>query len=149
MVLRHRRRVRGGTLLRAALAPYSGGVKPGSVKAAHVLRRISDWGLPLPLCEYTIHDAHGGFLAKVDFIWLPWWFILEYDGDEFHGPRRWEIDDRVQTEIEALGFRLERSDRFDLRPSTSRLYDLLSRVLLQPPTGPWPARLRPETPRAA
>jgi hypothetical protein len=95
-------RVRGGSLLRAALAPYAAGAKPGSVKAAHVLRRIYDWGLPLPLCEYEIRDAHGGFVAKVDFIWHPWWLILEYDGDEFHGPRRWGIDDRVQAEIEAL-----------------------------------------------
>ena len=93
-------RVRGGALLEAALAPYSAGAEPGSVKAAHVLRRIYDWGLPLPLCEKKIHDAHGGFIAKVDFIWEPWWLILEYDGDEFHGPRRWGIDDRTQAAIE-------------------------------------------------
>jgi len=130
-------RVRGGALLEAALAPYAGGAEPGSVKAAHVLRRIYDWRLPMPVCEHTIHDAHGGFVAKVDFIWLPWWLILEYDGDEHHGPRRWGIDDRVQAELEALGHRLERADRFDLRPSSTRLYDRLSRVLLHPPAGPW------------
>ena len=133
-------RVRGGTLIEAALAPYSGGAEPGSVKAAHVLRRIYDWGLPMPDCEYQIRDAHGGFIAKVDFIWRPWWFILEYDGDEYHGPRRWGIDDRTQAAIEAQGFRLERADRFDLRPSAMRLCDLLSSVLLQPPRGPWQAR---------
>ena len=132
-------RVRGGGLLRAALAPYSAGAEPGSVKAAHVLRRISDWCLPMPRCEYKIHDAHGGFLARVDFIWLPWWLILEYDGDQYHGPRRWGIDDRVQTEIESLGFRLERADRFDMRPSSTRLFNLLSDILSQPPHGPWPA----------
>lgn len=138
-------RVRGGDRLREALAPYSAGAEPGSVKAAHVLRRIRDWGLPMPLCEYKINDAHGGFLAKVDFIWLPWWLVLEYDGDEFHSPRRWNLDDRLQAEIEALGYRVERSDRFDLRPSSTRLYDLLSGILLQPPTGPWPTRLPPAT----
>jgi hypothetical protein len=64
-------RVRGGsTLLEAALAPYSAGAEPGSGKAAHVLRRIHDWGLPMPRCEYGIRDPHGGFIAKVDFIWL-------------------------------------------------------------------------------
>ena len=133
-------RVRGGALLEAALAPYSAGARPGSVKAAHVLRRIFDRGLPMPLCEHEIRDIHGGFVALVDFIWLPWWLILEYDGDEFHGPRRWAIDDRVQAEVEALGYRMERADRFDLRPSSTRLFDRLSAVLLKPPTGPWSAR---------
>jgi hypothetical protein len=128
--------VRGGRLLEAALAPYSGGAEPGSVKAAHLLRRIFDWGLPMPLCEQEIRDAHGGFVAKVDFIWQPWWLILEYDGDAYHGPRRWGIDDRTQAGIESLGYRFERADRFDLRPSSTGLYDRLSRVLLQPPTGP-------------
>jgi hypothetical protein len=137
-------RVRGGSLLHAALAPYSGGAEPGSVKAAHVLRRISDWDLPMPLCEKKIYDAHGGFLARVDFIWDPWWLILEYDGDEHHGPRRWGIDDRTQAELERLGYRLERADRFDLRPSSTRLYDRLSSILRQPPNGPWPARVPPE-----
>jgi hypothetical protein len=143
-------RVRGGSLLEAALAPYSGGAEPGSVKAAHVLRRIYDWGLPMPSCEHKINDAHGEFLALVDFIWLPWWLILEYDGDGFHGPRRWGRDDRVQGELEGLGFRVERADRFDLRPSSTRLYDRLSSVLLHPPTGPWPTRAwSPDTGRAA
>jgi hypothetical protein len=142
-------RVRGGALLEAALGPYSGGAEPGSVKAAHVLRRIWDWNLPMPLCEQQIRDAHGGFIAKVDFIWTPWWLILEYDGDAYHGPRRWGIDDRTQAEIEALGYRLERADRFDLRPSSTGLYDRLSSVLLHPPTGPWPVRRPPEASSAA
>jgi len=143
-------RLRGGALLTAALAPYTGGAEPGSVKAAHVLRRIYDWGLPMPLCEYVIRDAHGGFVAQVDFIWLPWWLILEYDGDEFHGPRRWAVDDAVQAELEGLGYRVERADRFDLRPSSTRLHHRLSSVLSRPPTGPWPTRLPfPDTGRAA
>lgn len=142
-------RVRGGSLLETALAPYSAGAEPGSVKAAHVLRRIHDWGLPMPLCEKEIRDSHGGFIARVDFIWEPWWLILEYDGDEYHGPRRWGIDDRIQAQIEAVGYRMERADRFDLRPSSTRLYDLLAAVLLRPPTGPWPTRVPPEEPRAA
>ena len=137
-------RVEGGSLLRAALEPYSAGAEPGSVKAAHVLRRIREWGLPMPMCEKEIRDKHGGFIARVDFIWEPWWLILEYDGDEFHGPRRWRIDDDTQAALEGLGLRVERADRFDLRPSSTRLYDLLSSILLQLPTGPWPARVPPK-----
>ncbi len=142
-------RVRGGALLESALAPYSGGAEPGSVKAAHVLRRIFDWGLPMPLCEHEIRDTHGEFVARVDFIWLPWWLILEYDGDEYHGPRRWAVDDGVQAALGALGYRVERADRFDLRPSSTRLHHRLSGVLLQPPRGPWPARQPPDEGRAA
>ena len=138
-------RVRGGGLLDDALGPYSGGARPGSIKAAHVLRRIWEWKLPMPLCEREIRDAHGGFIARVDFIWEPWWLILEYDGDAYHGPRRWGIDDRTEAAIEEVGYRLERADRFDLRPSSTRLYDLLSRILLQSPTGPWPVRRPPDS----
>jgi hypothetical protein len=142
-------RVRGGTLLEAAVAPYSGGARPGSVRPAHVLRRIHDWGLPMPSCEHEVRDSHGGFVARVDFIWPPWWLILEYDGDEYHGPRRWAVDDAVQRELERLGYRVERADRFDLRPSSTRLFDRLSRVLLQPPSGPRPHELAPGARRAA
>jgi hypothetical protein len=143
-------RVRGGIPLKEALAPYAGGARPGSVGASRVLRRFHEWGLPLPVCEYQINDTHGEFVAKVDFIWLPWWFILEYDGDEFHA-RRGGVDARTTAEIESLGFRLERADRGDLRPSSTRLRDVLGSVLLRPPTGPWPVRDRraPGAPRAA
>jgi hypothetical protein len=124
--------IRGGGHLDEALAPYSSGAEPGSVKAAHVLRRISDWGLPPPLCEYEIRDAHGEWVATVDFAWPPWRLVLEYDGDAFHGPRRWGLDARRQAVIEALGWRVERADRFDLRPSSTRLFRLLTAILTEP-----------------
>jgi hypothetical protein len=123
--------VRGGERIRLALAPYSAGAETGSVKAAHVLRRICDWGLPAPLCEYEIRDEHGGWVATVDFAWPPWRQVLEYDGDEAHGPRRWGLDASRQAAVEALGWRV--ADRFDLRPSATRLVDLLTGVLSAPP----------------
>lgn len=141
--------VRGGALLEAALAPYTGGAEPGSVKAAHVLRRIHDWGFPMPVCERKVNDVHGEFIAKVDFVWPDWWLILEYDGEENHGPRRWRNDDGVEDQLQAVGFRVERADRFDLRPSATRLHDLLAEVLLQPPRGPWPPGSSSRRPRAA
>ena len=126
--------VRGGARLEEALAPYSTGARPGSVGAAHVLRKICDWGLPLPLCEYEIYDEHGEWVATVDFAWPPWWLLLEYDGGAAHGPRHWRVDARRQADIETIGWRLERSDRFDARPSSTRLLDVLKPVLSQPPT---------------
>lgn len=123
---------RGGARLKAALAPYATGAEPGSVGAACVLRRICEWGFPLPLCEYDIRDEHGEWVATVDFVWTAWWFVLEYDGGEAHGPRHRRLDARRQAEVEALGFRVERTDRFDSRPSSTRLFELLSGVLGQP-----------------
>jgi hypothetical protein len=124
--------IRGAGRLEAALGAYSSGAEPGSVKAAHVLRRISDWGLALPLCEYEIRDVQGDWVATVDFAWPPWRLVLEYDGDAFHGPRRWGLDARRQAAIEALGWRVERADRFDLRPSSTRLFRLLTAILAEP-----------------
>lgn len=127
--------VRGGARLEEALAPYATGARPGSVGAAHVLRKICDWGLPLPICEYEIRDEHGEWVATVDFAWPAWWFLLEYDGGGAHGPRRWGLDARRQAAIERIGWRLERADRFDARPSSTRLLDVLTPVLTQPPHG--------------
>ena len=125
--------VRGGVLLDAALAPYATGAEPGSVGAAHMLRKICDWGLPMPLCEYEIRDEHGQWIATVDFAWPAWWLVLEYDGGPAHGPRRRPLDARRQKAIETTGWRVERANRFDARPSSTRLLDLLKAILTQPP----------------
>jgi len=147
--------VRGGARLEEALTPYATGARPGSVGAAHVLRKICDWGLPLPLCEYEIRDEHGEWLATVDFAWPPWWLLLEYDGGAAHGPRRWRLDARRQADIERIGWQLERADRFDARPSSTRLLDVLRPILTQPPPGgtvvhlPQPTRQRASRPSSA
>ena len=125
--------IRGGALLKAALTPYATGAEPGSVGAAHVLRRISDWGFPMPQCEYEILDEHGQWVATVDFAWPDWRFVLEYDGGPAHGPRRRRLDARRQVAIERIGWTVERTDRFDSRPSSTRLFDLLTESLTQPP----------------
>lgn len=130
-------RVHGGRLLGEALAPYGAGAPPGSVKAAHALRLFRQWGLPAPDCEHEVRDSGGRFVGRIDFFWKPWLLGLEYDGDQFHSPRQWGRDDRRQEAVEALGIRLERADRFDLRPSSTRLRDLLVKILSEPPeSGP-------------
>jgi hypothetical protein len=122
-------KVRGAARLRAALAPYAGGGKPESVKEAQVLRLLHDWGLPPPECQYEIRDRHGGFVARVDFAWPRWRLVLEYDGREAHTPRSRPSDERRQDAIEALGWRVERADRLDVRPSATRLRSLLTTLL--------------------
>ena len=129
-------RVRGADRLSAALPPYTGGAEPGSEKEAHVLRTFQRWGLPAPVTQFVIRDADGRFLARVDFAWLAWRLGLEYYGDEFHPPRAWARDDRRLARIEAIHWRIEESDRGDLRPSSMRLRNLLTDVLARPPA--WP-----------
>jgi hypothetical protein len=124
--------VRGGMRLTQALGPYAPGAEPGSVGAAKVLRRICEWGFPMPLCEYEIRDEHDEWVATVDFAWPDWWFVLEHDGEEGHGPRRRRLDARRQKAVEDIGFRVERTDRFDARPSSTRLFDLLCGVFGPP-----------------
>jgi very-short-patch-repair endonuclease len=102
------------------------------VAESHVLRLLAAWGLPAPECQHVIRDGRGRFVAKVDFAWPRWRLVLEYDGDEVHTPRDWEADDDRQGRIEALGWRVERADRGDLRPSSSRLCALLTSLLTQP-----------------
>ena len=119
-------RVRGGGRLKVTLAPYAGGARPRSEKEAHVLRLFNTWGLPAPECQYVLRDEGGRFVAKVDFALAPWRVGLEYDGDEWH-------DDRRQERIEGLGWRLERADRGDLRPSSTRLRALLTSLLRDAP----------------
>src|SRR5438874_13294661 len=99
---------------------------PSPTLTARLLRRICEWGLPMPRCEYEILDEHGHWIATVDFAWPDWWFVLEYDGRVAHGPRRWRLDARRQAAIEKIGWRLERADRFDARPSSTRLCDPLT-----------------------
>jgi hypothetical protein len=126
--------VRGAARLTAALAPYTGGAEPRSEKEAHVLRVLHGWGLPAPVTQYVIRDENGRFLAKVDFAWPAWRFGLEYLGDEPHSPRAWARDDRRLARIEAIAWRIEESDRFDLRPSATRLRAPLTTVLGQAPS---------------
>jgi hypothetical protein len=128
-------RVRGGNRLEEALKPYESGAEPGSVAAANVLRRICEWGFPMPLCEYDVCNERGEWLATVDFIWPARAFVLEYDGGKDHGPRRRRLDARRQAAVEATGLRVERTDRFDARPSSTRLFDLLSEFLGSPSAG--------------
>lgn len=124
--------VRAADRLTAALAPYTGGAEPRSEKEAHVLRVLHGWGFPPPVTQHVIRDENGRFLAKVDFAWPIWRFGLEYLGDEAHPPRAWRRDDRRLARIEAVAWRIEEADRFDLRPSSTRLRTLLNEVLGRP-----------------
>lgn len=84
------------------------------------------------MCEHPVRDADGRHLGTVDFAWPEHRVGLEYDGDEFHGPRRGAADDLREDRIEAIGWKIERADRGDLRPSATRLRTLLTQLLRRP-----------------
>ncbi len=118
---------RGGLpALERALDVWTPGPRPGSEAEMRLIRRLVDWGFPIPERQIRIFDGDGLLVARVDCGWRAFRVGFEYEGAEFHGPRRWEADDRREDRIEALGWRIEPVDKFDLRPSSTRLRDLLS-----------------------
>ena len=69
-----------------------------------LLRLMVKWGFPTPQRQHPILDRTGRFVAKVDLAVPAWKLVLEYDGQEFHGPRRKHLDAARQARIEALGW---------------------------------------------
>jgi len=121
---------RGVAALEQAMEVWGPGAGPETPAEARLLRRLKDWGLPVPERQYVIRDEAGRFVARVDFAWPRAKVVLEYDGERHHGPRRWLLDDERQIRVESLGWRVERSDRDDLRPSATRLPAILRPALV-------------------
>lgn len=115
--------------LEAAMSVWTSGARPGSPAEARPLRCLERWGIPTPQRQYVVRDADGNFVARLDFAWPGRKRGLEYDGEEHHGPRRWAADEERQARIESLGWKIERADRFDLRPSSTRLRTALRALL--------------------
>ena len=115
--------------LEEAMEVWVCGVRPGSAAEVRTLRCLNRWGLPVPERQYEIRDAGGRLVAKADFAWPDRMALLEYDGEEHHGPRDWAADADREARLESLGWTIERADRFDLRPSSTRLREALSALL--------------------
>jgi predicted transcriptional regulator of viral defense system len=119
-------RRRGLPALERALEVWTPGPRPGSEAEMRLIRQLVEWGFPMPERQIKVFDHDGHLVAKVDCGWRALRVGLEYEGAEYHGPRRWGADDRREDRIEALGWRIEPVDKFDLRPSATRLRDLLA-----------------------
>lgn len=110
-----RPRPQGPPLIDQALEVWSTGRRPDSPPEMKLERLILKWGLPAPVRQHPVFDERGRFVAKVDLALLPWKVALEYDGQEFHGPRRKTADATRQARLEALGWRVLRVTKYDLR----------------------------------
>jgi hypothetical protein len=116
---------KGLPLIEQVLEVWDAGPRPGSPAEMRLLRRLVQWGFPTPERQIKVRDARGRVVGRVDLGWKALKIGFEYDGAEFHGARRAEFDARRQERIEALGWRIERVRKADLRPPA---HELRSRV---------------------
>ena len=123
----------GSGLLRQVLETWTGPIVPDSVAEATVIRRIADFGLPRPTLQHVIHDAAGGFVARVDLAWPDRFVLREYDSDGYHPPARAEADELRRQRLRSLGWSVGVVHRGHLLPSREdwlrKLQADLSRVV--------------------
>ena len=117
--------------LERALDVWRSGAPAGSPPEARLQRKLLEWGFPPADRQVEVFDEDGKLVARADLGIRAWKVLFEYDSDEHHGPRCWMADDERKDRIETLGDRIVPVDRFDLRPSSTRLRDLLE--TLSPP----------------
>ncbi len=120
------RGVPGRAKLRAAIEPWLDGVRPGSPAEMRLVRRIIAWGFPPPVRQHAVHAPDGTHVGTIDLAWPDRLLGLEYDSLRWHNPRHAAHDLVREDRLRALGWRIERADVGDTRPSALRL-----RVLLQ------------------
>ena len=75
-----------------------------------------------------MYDEEGEFVARADVGIRELKVLFEYDSDEHHGPRCWIPDDERKERLEQLSWTVIPVDRFDLRPSSTRLKNELERI---------------------
>jgi hypothetical protein len=118
---RHRR---GRVVLRSALEVWLDAISPGSPAEVRLLRRIAEWGFPPPITQFEV-VLPSGRVARIDAAWPDVHVALEYEGREFHGPRRIAPDEARYASLRRLGWTVVPADKHDLMPGERRLPDLL------------------------
>lgn len=116
--------------LRDALDPWLDGIMPGSPAEVRLLRKLTDAGLPRPVKQHRVR-LPSGKEVRLDLAWPDRLAAIEYDGARWHGPRRLGADVAREEQLRALGWWVERADRADLAPSSTRVVDLVRSRLLQ------------------
>ncbi len=70
--------------IRVLLDARMGEVLPAGVFSARMASLLRTAGLPKPVHEHLVSDAHGGFVGVVDFAYPEKRLAIEVDGYEFH-----------------------------------------------------------------
>ncbi|HEV8623166.1 MAG TPA: hypothetical protein VG034_01800 [Acidimicrobiia bacterium] len=116
---------KGSVALRRALEAWSRGLRAHSPMEMRLFRRLEEWGFPLPERQLVIRDDQGRFIAKADVGWSRIRFVLEYESDEYHPPRKWPSDDARAKRVRDVGYRIEQVYNEDLWPWSTRLRSIL------------------------
>jgi hypothetical protein len=115
--------------LERTLDVWRSGAPAGSPPEARLQRKLIEWGFPRAERQVEVFDEDGKFVARADVGIRELKILFEYDSDEHHGPRFWLADDARRERIEELGWTVVIVDRFDLRPSSTRLRETLDRIV--------------------
>jgi hypothetical protein len=113
--------------LERALDVWRSGAPAGSPPEARLQRKLIEWRFPAER-QVDVYDEEGKLVARADVGIRELRALFEYDSDEHHGPRFWLADDVREDRIEGLGWTVIPVDRFDLRPSSTRLREDLARL---------------------
>ncbi|MEX2254508.1 MAG: DUF559 domain-containing protein, partial [Acidimicrobiia bacterium] len=111
MVAVARKGRRGVGTIRPLIDARIGRVLPAGVLEARMASLLRNFGLPRAEPEYTVADAHGGFVAVVDFAYPDRRLAIEVDGYEFHSTpkavRHGNVRDRLLAAEEWLAIHFD------------------------------------------
>jgi len=116
--------------LERALDVWRSGAPAGSPPEARLQRKLIQWGFPRAERQVEVFDEEGRFVARADLGLRELKVLFEYNSDEHHGPRFWLADDAREDRLAELGWTVVVVDRFDLRPSSTRLKEELEKLSL-------------------
>lgn len=113
----------GTNLLRTALDVWMAPIQPGSAAEVRLLRRLHEQGFGGFVTQHEV--VANGSVFRLDVAWPEDKVLLEYSGRAFHGPRRWERDERRATLLKMLGWAYREVDATDLVPGATALWTWL------------------------
>jgi hypothetical protein len=109
----------GAGALRAAVAPWLDGPRPGSPPEMSLLRRLVDGGLPPPVRQHEIYSAFDRrFIARPDLAYPAERIAIEYLGPRFHGVRQAPRDEKRRLGLVANGWEQVDAYAADTHPET-------------------------------
>lgn len=121
----------GTARLRQVLEVWTPGPLPGSPAEMRLIRRLVEWGYPMPARQHEVRGP-AGFRALMDISWPERLVGVEYDGAEAHGPRQRPADRHREEQLRLLGWEIVRARKGDVRANSTTFRARLDRALARP-----------------